>query len=83
VDCAEAYLRTKWHLDPSSRLATIYMGRKVDCAPFLGELGLHLTHVTWAEAYLPTKWCVDPSNRFATYTNVTDRHDRRDNGPIA
>ena len=24
---AEAYLRTKWHLDPSSRLATEYMGR--------------------------------------------------------
>jgi len=25
---AEAYLRTKWHLDPSSPLATSYMGRK-------------------------------------------------------
>jgi len=24
---AEAYLRTKWHLDPSSRLGTIDMGR--------------------------------------------------------
>jgi len=29
VAWAEAYLRTKWHLDPSSRLATIDMGRKV------------------------------------------------------
>jgi len=25
----EAYLRTKWHLDPSNRLATMTMGRKV------------------------------------------------------
>jgi len=37
VACAEAYLRTKWHLDPSSRLATTDMGRKLDgCASFLG-----------------------------------------------
>ena len=34
---AEAYLRTKWHLDPSSRLATIGMGRKLgDPPPFGG-----------------------------------------------
>ena len=26
---AEAYLHTNWHLDPSSRLATIDMGQKV------------------------------------------------------
>jgi len=24
VACAEAYLRTKWHIDPSNRLATIH-----------------------------------------------------------
>jgi len=29
----EAYLRTKWHLDPSSCLATIDMGRKVGAMP--------------------------------------------------
>ena len=29
VPWAEAYLRTKWHLDPYSRLATINMGRKL------------------------------------------------------
>jgi len=29
VAWADAYLRTKRHLDPSSRLATIDMGRKV------------------------------------------------------
>jgi len=26
---AEAYLRSKWHLDPCSRLATIVMGEKL------------------------------------------------------
>ena len=37
VACAEAYLRTKWHLNAFSRLATTDMGRKlVDCAP-LGD----------------------------------------------
>jgi len=44
---AEAYLHTKWHLDASSRLATIEMGRKFEggSAPFLGRggLGPHLT----------------------------------------
>jgi len=43
---AEAYLRTKWHLDPPSRLATIDMGGKVGmlCPHFgEGELGPHLT----------------------------------------
>jgi len=41
---AEAYLRTKWHLDPSSRLATTDMGRKLGGAvPIEVELGPHLT----------------------------------------
>ena len=35
---------TQWQLDPSSRLATIDMGRKVGALPlFRGELGPHLT----------------------------------------
>jgi len=34
VAWAEAYLHdTKWHLDPSSRLATIDMGRKLGALP--------------------------------------------------
>jgi len=37
---AEAYLRTKWHLDPSSRLATIDMGRKLGAPPLLGKVQL-------------------------------------------
>ena len=46
VAWAEVYLRTKWHLDPSSRLATIDMGQKLDrgVVPFfLWELGPHRT----------------------------------------
>jgi len=33
------YIRTKWHLDPSSRLATTDMGQKLGggCARFLGS----------------------------------------------
>jgi len=45
-ELSQAYLRTKWQLNPSSRLATIDMGRKLqDAVPLLrgGELGPHLT----------------------------------------
>ena len=50
VAWAKAYLHTKWHLDPCSRLATIDMG-------LIGEveLGPHLTNVAWIEAYRHTK----------------------------
>jgi len=49
---AEAYLNTKWHLDPCSRLAATDMGRKLGGSapvgglrPLFGEgLGPHLTH---------------------------------------
>ena len=39
---AEAYLRTKWHLDPSSNLATVQLSTWTEnrgscCAPFLGR----------------------------------------------
>ena len=46
----EAYLHTKWHLDASSRLATIKMGGKLgralppfwggDLCPYLAQCGL-------------------------------------------
>ena len=71
--CAEAYLRTKWHLDSSSRLATTDMGRKLGefggsmyvcicMALFLGrgEPGPHQTkYVARAEAYLRANWHFD------------------------
>jgi len=45
VALAEAYIRTKWHLDLSSRLVTTDMGRKLGAVPLFerGELGPHKT----------------------------------------
>jgi len=44
VAWAEDYLRTKWHLDPSSHLATTNMGQKLGkgAMPLGVELGPHL-----------------------------------------
>jgi len=43
VAWAEAYLRTKWHLDPSSCLASTDRAENWGLCPFGGELGCHLT----------------------------------------
>jgi len=41
---ADAYLRTKWYLDSTSRSAITDIGGKIGgCAPLGGELGPHLT----------------------------------------
>jgi len=62
VAWAKIYRHTKWHLDPSSRLATTDMGRKSGCAPLAGAvLGPHLTHVARVETCLHAKWHLDPS----------------------
>ena len=53
---AEDYLRTKWHLDPSSRLATTDMGRKLKAVPLFRGAGSPSNNVAWAEAYLRNKW---------------------------
>jgi len=70
VAWVEAYLRTKWHLNPSSRSATTEMGRKLGrlLSSFLGEdvTGSNRHNVAWSEAYLRTKWHLDPSSRLAT-----------------
>ena len=60
---AEVYFDTKWHLDPSSRLATIDMGRELAAVPLLGGAGSPSN--TWIEAYLHTKWHPNPSSRLA------------------
>jgi len=67
VAWSEAYLHTKWHLNPSSCLATTDMGRK------LGGL------TQCAKTYLHAKFHLDPSNRLA---NVTDRIDRTQSNSI-
>jgi len=69
VPCAEAYLHTKWHLDASSRFATIEMGQKLGrgAPPLLGEgAGSPSNTVAWAEAYLHAKYHIDPFSRLAT-----------------
>ena len=55
VAWAEIYLRIKWHLDPSSRLATVDMGRKLGAVPFYwgGELGPHLTQCGLGQGLSP------------------------------
>jgi len=65
----EAYLGTKWHLDPSSHLATTHMGRKLGdgALPLCGEQGPNLTQCRLGRGlHLPTKWHIDPSSRLAT-----------------
>jgi len=67
VAWAEAYLRTKWHLDPSGRLATTDVGRKLGAVPLWGRgAGSPSNNVARAEAYLPTKWHLNPSSHLAT-----------------
>jgi len=67
VAWAEAYLRTKWHLDPYSRLATTDMGRKLgEALPLGGGARYALNTMLPGRAYLRTKWHLDPSSRLAT-----------------
>jgi len=59
VAWAEAYLRAKYDLHPSSRLATINMRENRGRSPLFGEEGAGSTSNTvtpWADAYLHTKW---------------------------
>jgi len=62
----KVYFRIKWHLHPSSRLATIVMGRNWGPRTFqAAEMGPHLSQRRWAQAFLRTKWRLDPSSRLA------------------
>jgi len=63
VAWAEAYLRTKWHLDPSSRLATTDMGRKLGAVLFWGELDPYLTQCDRGRGLHPCQvspWSIQP-----------------------
>ena len=67
VAWAEAYLCTKWHLDPTSRLATTDIGPKFgeEAVPLWGgELGPHLTQC--GRGLPRVKFHLDPSNHLAT-----------------
>jgi len=80
------YLHTKWHLDPSSRVTTTDMDRKLgELCPFWGELGPHLTLRGQWPGSRPTSI---PSgiNRLATIHNTltsqTGQTDRQGSGSI-
>jgi len=89
VAWVEAYLRTKWHNDPSSRLAITDMGQKLQGAavPFFwggGELDVPIYHnVAWAEAYLelPSGILIHPVV-WPQYTNVTKQTHRQQSDSI-
>jgi len=54
VAWAEAYLRTKWHLHPSSRLATKDMGQKLgELRPFWGAGAGYQSNTMWPGLRLP------------------------------
>jgi len=77
---AEAYLRTKWHLDPSTRLATTGVGRKLGgcCTSFWGKgLGPIWHNVAWPRpTSIPSGILIYPTV-WPQYTNVTSRQDRQ------
>ena len=89
-----AYLRTKWHPDPSSRLATINMGRGLDGrrpkTPILGDAvplsvggGGSSSNTMWP-GLRPTSVPsgIFPSNCLVTKTPMLQT-DRQDNRPVA
>ena len=72
---AKAYLHdVKWHLDPSSRVATIDMGQKFGGSVLFGggEGWVCIQHnMVGAKAYLRAKFHLDPSNRLTTKDQLT------------
>jgi len=65
VAWAEAYLRTKWHLNPYSRLATIHAPKSGSCCvPFLWVgSGPHLTQCRLGRGLPPYQvafWSIQP-----------------------
>jgi len=77
---AEAYLHTKWHLNPRSHLDTTDMGQKLGgSTPFWGGGWVPIwNNVARAEAYLHAKFHLDPFNRLAT-VHQRYSHNRTDN----
>ena len=82
VACVQAYLPIKLHLDPSSRLATTDMGRKLgDCAvsPLSGRgragSPSNTTSPGPRRSSVPSGILIHPAV-WPQYTNVTDRTDR-------
>jgi len=73
---------TKWHLDPSSRLGTIGMGRKLGAVPLWGEdLGSQLTQCSQGRdlpACQVSSWSVEPfGHNTPTSQSGQDRQERQ------
>jgi len=78
VAWAVVYLRTEWHLDPSSRLATIDMGRKVGGAVSLPGGAGSPCNSMWPRprpAFVPSFILIRPTV-WPQFTNATHRQDR-------
>jgi len=63
VAWAEAYIFTKWHLDPFNRLATSDMDRKLGVPPFCSGLGPHLVQFGLGRCLPPhqvASWSIQP-----------------------
>jgi len=77
---AETYLCTKWHLDPSSRLATTDMGWKVwVLCPFWGRAGSPSNTIwPWLRPTSVPSFILINLTVWPQYTNATDRTDRQD-----
>ena len=79
VSWAKAYLRTKWHLHPFSRLATTDMGRKWGAVPLGGRAGSP-SNTMWPgqrPTSMPSFILIHPTV-WPQYTNVIERTDRTD-----
>ena len=79
---AEVYLRTEWRLDPSSRLTTTDMGRKLRAVSLLGRGAGSPSDTLMMPDSVPNFILIHPTV-LSQYTNVTDRQTGQDNGPIA
>ena len=85
VPLDEAYLHTKWHLNPSSHLATTDISRKLGAAPFgeeVGEVGPHLTQCGQGRG-LPACQVSYWSIQLFGHNTPMSQADRTDNGSIA
>jgi len=81
--CRGLYLRTKWQLDPSSRLATTDMGKIEGLCPFWGKAAGSTSNTMWPgprSTSMSSFILIDPT-AWPQYTNVTER--QTDNGRIA
>jgi len=79
LNWAEAYLHTKWHLDPSSHLATTDVDQKLGAHPFWGRGAGSPSNTMWLEpkpTCMPSFIMILPAI-WPQYTNVTDRQDRQ------